>query len=135
MYSIEITRHHVAYELDECTYIGQDDHTRDDCTGECTWLDGGSREISPATNELIVGCLEDQEDHGSFVAWAVEYLRALPYSFEPSSWPIPAEEPLRAWLSANDWQPDGTSIEVSVWLTGSEWTDQQRAEVFRRVTV
>lgn len=129
VYRIEITRSHVSYELETCPQLGIDGHTADDCTGDCTWLEGGSRPLSEPEREVREF---DSSEFDSPVNWAIETLRPL-YSFEPSSYPIGTVEREHAWLSACDRQSDGSHIEVTARLAG-RWTPAQRARAFRRIT-
>lgn len=67
------------------------------------------------------------------VAWAVERIKRTG-AYEPSVSPVPAELSAHAWLSCS--LPDNYTTEedeVSVYVTG-DWTDAQRAEIFRAVS-
>jgi len=127
-YMLAVTRHHVAYSLETCPHLGPD-HGPDDCTGDCTWLEGGYRSISdPETEHHIMPADSDR----TAVAWAVEELRPL-HSFEPSSYPVGTSARAHEWLSACEVRGDDTRIEISARLVG-DWSEEERAEAFRLIT-
>lgn len=138
-YKIEITRHVVSY-------YAPDDHSQcehrfnQDENGECDsvggrWLDGGSREISPAETETILWEPEyDEETYDgigreSLAQWVRDRIDSLGY-FEASTYPIGHSLPASAWLSAkagDNYTEDVT--EISVRLTDG-WSDTDRAFAF-----
>jgi hypothetical protein len=74
----------------------------------------------------------DLEDYGTPIVWAAARVRDLScgLNFEPSVYPLPADLPERAWLSATYENPYLTErIETSAYVYGISETD--RAEVFR----
>lgn len=94
------------------------------------WLDGDSRLIRELPNETHTF---DPDDTVDAVTWASQYLRASE-SWEPSVWPVPSTVGEHTWLSACYEDPHTDEhLESTAYLTG-DWTDEQRAEVFRRAT-
>jgi hypothetical protein len=66
-------------------------------------------------------------------AWAIRKLRPMA-SFEPSAYPVQTTAGAHEWLTANDHDPyTSHEDEITVYLTG-DWTDTERAEVYRAVT-
>jgi hypothetical protein len=74
-----------------------------------------------------------KRERAARVAWAAERIGRTG-AYEPSVYPVPAELSPHAWLSgAVDDSYTTEREEVSVRLTG-DWSDAERAEVFRLVS-
>lgn len=133
-YTIAITHRLISGYAELCPWLGDDDHTADDCDAQCRWLDGDVRQIGNTMSNLLEFDLGDLQEYGNAVEWAVTMLRRME-SFEPSRWPIGETARPHEWLCAttpNNY--DETERETTVRLIGSEWTEHERATVFRRVT-
>lgn len=131
VFVIEVTRVVVSYRIEgECPEAGEEDH---ECTGDCTWLEGDSRELeAPSTEEVTVDADDLEAFEGDAVAWAVDYVRTRTDAVEASSGPIGDTVPANAWLSGSyqdPYQGDSRVTETSVRLTG-DWTEEERARVF-----
>lgn len=131
-YTIEETKAVVSYRAEECE-ITDEDH---ECTGDCTWLDGDKRELeSPSTSEIEPDAYDLEEYDNSPVAWAVEYIWRKTDAVTPSVDPIGATVGAHCWISGSYNHPylnDSHVTETSVRLTG-DWTDEERAQVFRGI--
>jgi hypothetical protein len=134
MYDIEISR-----------------QTVDPYTEEGEWMEGNYREVYDHGTDTetyepefdgpdplpwysvrrYVGAAE--RERKARTAWAVERIQRTG-AWEPSVSPVPAELPASAWLSGTS--PDNYTTErdeTSVHLVG-DWSDAQRAEIFRAVS-
>lgn len=134
-YTIEITQRIVSYRIEgPCPYIGTEEGH--ECTGDCTWLDGDSRELESPTTWRVVADADDLEEHeGSPVAWATEQITQRTDAHESSVWPTPEQLAEHAWLSGSyqdPYQGDSRVTETTVRLTGG-WAPEERAQVFRAV--
>lgn len=95
------------------------------------WLDGDTRTINVSTPTPYVFDEYDAEEHGTPVNWAVHILRKEGMN-ESSAYPVDDAIGPHAWLSETYQDPYTDELqETSARLTG-EWTDMERAEVFRR---
>jgi hypothetical protein len=97
-------------------------------TGE--WLDGDAVKIDDWSEvEKYDGY--DAEEYGSPVAWAIARIGRA--SWEANISPIPERVPAWGWLFDLHGDPYGVEIEeVTVRVTG-DFTDRERAEIFRAV--
>jgi hypothetical protein len=139
-YTIEISRRVVSYRAEECRFKDEEGHNSRGsgaaCTGECTWLDGDSRDLETSTTETVTPNMGDVQLFGSAVGWATDYIWRKTDASEPSGSPIGETLPEHSWLSGTFQDPfegDSRVTETTVRLTG-DWTPEQRAAVFRSVT-
>lgn len=128
-YSVVITTHVVSYYAESAA---DTDCNCEEPGSECFWLNGGSREITPAETEVEdFPCCDDPWDtpHG----WAVQLIRGTDVT-EASSYPLGDAVAAHGYLFGQYTDPyTGNVTETTVRLTG-EWTDEERADVFRAVT-
>lgn len=104
-------------------------------TEEDEWMDGDTRELEPSHAHSLA--YDPSEDGDSPRDWAIETLRDMA-SFEPSSYPIgPVARPhegLHASQDDDNYSGPGRRMrETSAYLNG-DWTDAERADVFRGAT-
>lgn len=108
---VEINKHLVSYYAED---------------GE-TWLDGDYREIEPVDSTQVEYDLNEWQLP---VEWAVDEIGDTDAS-EASTSPIPDAVPEHNWLYGSYTNPyTGDVLETTVRLTG-DWTEEERAEVFR----
>lgn len=133
-YIIEVNKRVVSYRAEKCEFEGTEDH---ECESDCTWMEGESRELeTPTTSEDSPDKYDLELFDGSLIDWAVDYCCNKACVTKASSSPVEDSVPEHDWLHASDEDPyrgDSRVTETSVYLRG-DWTDQQRAEVFRRAT-
>ena len=96
------------------------------------WMDGDRRVLQDYPTETETYDADEAEFYGTPEEWAAERISRTD-AYEPSSSPVGTELPAHAWLSGSYEDPYTTKItETSVRLTG-DWTDRERAEIFRNV--
>ncbi|MEV7675043.1 hypothetical protein [Streptomyces sp. NPDC088752] len=131
-YTVETTTRVVSYRAEACAFEGEGDH---ECTDDCTWLDGDSRELeSPSTAVDVADEYDLDMFDGDPVAWAVDLISKTD-AIEPSVSPLGEELSASEWLSGSYTDPhqgDSRVTETTVRLTDG-WTDVQRARVFAEV--
>lgn len=94
------------------------------------WMEGLSRELRDY-GETILTYVEDQAQMPP-VQWAIEALLRIG-TRDASAWPIYGSMPISAWLKKWWQHPDREAgIETIVRVTGS-FTNEERAEIFRKV--
>jgi hypothetical protein len=137
-YTIKVRKANVAYRLDECRWKGTEHDDEDhQCESECTWMDGDRREIGFGSEGEYEPDAYDLEEYGSPVEWAVRTIR--------KDYPdvVNAPQMLNGTAQENQWidgsyedpyKGDLDVTETSIWLVG-DWTETERAEVFRRATL
>ncbi|MFJ4902933.1 hypothetical protein [Streptomyces sp. NPDC088727] len=132
-YIIEVAKRVVSYRAENCAYAAEDDH---ECDGECTWMNGDSRELkTPNTEEITADADNLEEFDGDAVAWAVDYIFTKTDAVEPSASPVGDTAHEREWLSGSyedPYQGDSRVTETTVRLTDG-WSGEQRARVFAGV--
>jgi hypothetical protein len=112
----------------------QIDWTKQDvsyCAEDGTYLEG-DRRVLRDHHEMPDTYDPESGGEGGPVAWAVDVLSKTD-ACQPSIYPVPAGIGPSAWLSGTYEHPHGDYVqETTARLTG-DWTDAQRADVFRAV--
>lgn len=101
--------------------------------GHGEWMDGESTELADHGTSVEAYDEYDAEEYGSPVAWAIDRLRRTD-ACEPSVSPIPDTLPAHAWLSGTYDEPYTSDVQETTARVTGDFTDAQRAEIFRGVT-
>jgi hypothetical protein len=97
------------------------------------WLDGDREMLAEYGTDVCTYDADDAECFGSPIAWAFDRIERTD-ARQPSTSPVPKEVPEHAWLTGTYNHPYGSEIEeTTIRLTG-DWSDRDRAIVFRAIT-
>jgi len=135
-HTIKVHKSYVAYRLEECRWKGTEHDTEDhQCESECTWMNGDRRELRPSDTYEYEPDHWDLDEHGTPVEWAVAHLTRH-YAELTESTTTGDTARASEWISGSyedAYRGDLDVTETSAYLVG-DWTEKERAEVFRRVT-
>lgn len=102
--------------------------------GSGEWLDGDTFELADHGTTVETPDEYDLEEFGNPVAWAIDRLRRTD-AHEPSQLPVPDRVGEHAWLGGCYCHPYNNEHEETTARLYGDWTPEERAEVFRGVTV